>query len=57
MIPLYQLYDTAAKQRIQEPYFNTLCAARRTRRVYNRDAKNPLRFVVVPGPAHRKFRP
>lgn len=57
MIKLYQLYDNATRQPISEPTFKTLCAARRARRERNRAERNPLRYVVVPGPDHPKHKP
>lgn len=56
-IPLYQLYDTHAKACVPDLQFTTLTRARITRRAYNKSVGDPLRYVVVPGPAHPKYKP
>lgn len=56
-IALYQLYDTKLRTRLADHIYNTLRAARIARRIHNRGAEDPLRYIVVPGPAHPKYKP
>lgn len=51
-VALYQLYDNRLKTLIAQPTYNTLRAARVARRSFNRAENDPLRYIVVPGPAH-----
>ncbi len=54
-IALYELLDTKTNTRLPAPV-NTLRMARALRRSYNKEHQDPLRFIVVPGPAHPKFK-
>lgn len=57
-IHLYDLLDTSTKKRVDlganKP--GTLRAARALRKAYNRSVNDPLRYIVVPGPQHPKFK-
>jgi hypothetical protein len=57
MIALYHLFDTRTRQAIPNLEFNTLRRARIARRNMNKTANDPLRYVVIPGPAHPKYKP
>jgi|GEM_PF-6860492 hypothetical protein len=55
-LPLYELLDTTTKLRVQLPLpLGTLRMAQAMRRACNKRDGDPLRYVVVPGPAHPKY--
>lgn len=58
---LYQITDTVSKKPIEGLYFSNKKLAKVKRRELNRNNEiatpsRPLRYVVSPGPDHRKYR-
>ncbi len=55
---LFQLRDTKEGKTLSETYPSKVAAkiVRRAQNAYDKEGKEILRLVIVPGPDHRKFK-
>lgn len=53
---LFQIVDTSTGKVVPDTFFKDKPNAKKARRELNESANSPVRYIVSPGPDHRKYR-
>lgn len=53
---LFQIVDTTTGKVVPDSYSQDKMKAKKARRELNEAANSPVRYIVSPGPDHRKYR-
>jgi hypothetical protein len=53
---LFQIVDTTTGKVVPNSFFPDKMLAKKARRELNESANSPVRYIVSPGPDHRKYR-